>query len=119
MLKNIQLALILAIASCGDNNKPEPEVETWGDAIEVWADAWCSYAERCFEQEFELFFETHENCVNDVVIDDCSYRNSTGGSCRTPYPQDRTDELEQCHQEMTDIVCTATTAPDSCFLAFE
>lgn len=119
MTKVAIISTLLFAVACGDNIDPGPRVETWGDAEAVWAEAWCSYTGRCYPEDLALFYDTHEECVADVIADNCTYRQRTGfPDCDTLFPQIHVDEIEQCGQEMADLTCGATRAPDICFTAF-
>lgn len=124
MSKLGRLSLILMFVSCGDNIVPEPDAAidapppfTYGDAETVWADAWCAYAERCNPVIFHVHWDTHEECVAEVQEQNCAAAGR-GHRCEDLFPDSKRDDLQQCHDDMEVISCSATQAPASCYRAF-
>lgn len=128
------LAFVLTLAACGDNIVPidpdaapppdaeihgDPDVqdvETWGDAEQVWADAWCLYAERCYPEDFEFYYGSYEYCRTAVQEENCMYQSH---GCDSGFPRDRLNWLDRCYEEMLEIACDATMAPSVCYAAFQ
>jgi hypothetical protein len=104
--------VVLCLLGCGDNIKPE-EPLTWGDAQMVWAEGWCSYAVRCNPEAYADLYPTDQACIDEVYGLNCEKID-----CTELYPEDRHGWLEQCREDMESVVCTARSAPDSCFQAF-
>ncbi len=115
MLK--MLSFVLILSACGDDVAPPgPRIETWEDAENVWSDAWCTYAENCYLDDFPLFYDSHADCVTQVTEENCS--GPRFPDCSDPYDRTRLAPLQQCHDEMAEIECTAQFAPDACYVAF-
>jgi len=118
-MKKASILAVIILASCGDNLDPGLRVDTWRDAEDVWAEAWCSYQTRCHPDSLATLYDSHEECVVDVRSDNCSFRENTSfPDCDEPFPQIHLDEMQQCSDEMSELDCGATQAPDVCFVAF-
>lgn len=129
-MKRIVVCSLIAVAcACGDNIQTVPAdspnvqpadagIETWRDAERVWAIAWCSYAERCFPDQFAEVFGDQGACRASVLQNNCDnpYR---ADPCDSPYPVDRLSVLAECRYDMETLPCAATQAPESCWRAFE
>lgn len=119
------LVILPLLAACGDDRVPaDPPadapavdlVRTWGDAWEVWAEAWCRLAARCEPELFENYYPGgHGDCVISVAFENCLYSQPT---CDTPYEPERLDALARCESDMDMLACGVTMAPLSCYEAF-
>ena len=132
----VALALIalgviaLTLVGCGDNysapEEPdalEPDaalvVVTWDDAEAGWADAWCTYEARCYPAQLEMYFGDLKMCREKVRAQNCALRVAYGfPSCAEPFPESGREYLTACFEDMADIACEATEAPDSCYAAW-
>lgn len=114
MKKVLSTILLLSFAACGDNIAPASP-PTWEDAWGVWAEAVCSYMERCYPKRY--LEEEHDDCVVAVTYDNC---HQSLYDCNSEFPvEDRSDELAACEADMEALTCGAPFAPESCFRAFE
>lgn len=113
------MAMIASGAGCGDDRVPAPDAppKTWGDAQEVWATSWCSYAERCAPTIYKIKFPGgYDQCVGYVRELNCT---EGAHSCDELYPPERDEVLGQCSADMTALPCGETRAPDSCYEALQ
>ena len=127
----------MLLTGCGDNTRPAiadaaddspatpdawefPEGSlTIRDAERVWAEAWCTYAERCVPDKFAEIYASHEECVATVLAKNCMLRVQYGLKlCEEPFRDQDRDNLRQCYADMGNIACTATQAPTTCIAAF-
>lgn len=128
------IAVLIALVGCGDNYLPPLEdasldahvhpdappdaaVFTWRDAEVVWADAWCSMAERCHPEAFALKYGDHVACTATISQENCALRPT--GACAEAYPPEQRAYLTTCHMIMATLACGVTTAPSVCYAAFQ
>lgn len=127
VLINLALLTMLLVSVCGcvddrvpaDPSAPDaPPVEpvTWRYAEQRWADAWCSYAERCYPPQFENLYHDHGTCEVATVAINC-HINAHG--CDTLFPLERLYDLGRCRDQMQEISCLATEAPNICLVVWQ
>jgi hypothetical protein len=109
-----RVTLVAVLAACGDNTSPP---ETYQYAEDQWADAWCAYAYRCAPEMFDAIYHTPEMCRAKVAARNCARTNRTH-ACTDWFPDEQLDEVQECHDLLHDINCSATGAPDVCKDAF-
>lgn len=124
------LAVVIAmyLAGCGDDHVPASDAgttstdsstnwpPTWRYAEERWADAWCSYVERCYPADFERIYNDQYTCGVSVVEQNCKI-NAHG--CDTLFPIELLGDLMTCHDQMREISCLATDAPTICLAVWQ
>lgn len=123
----MRFLLILMLASCGDPIRPPstdafPDadtdcidgVHTWRDTMRLWDGLRCSWAARCFPDEFLTHWSNLDECVDQL-----SSQNCIGwipeGSCEWPYPLDRCELIIQCVTDVSALPCDREVlTPQSC-----
>ncbi len=122
----VLILVVLALVACGDNTHLRPDASidampdayrphTWGDAVEVWAESWCSLELRCAPDLYAKQFANDAACI--AFITDSNCLPNGGKDCTALFSNDWS-LIVQCKADMAVTDCNRQQAPGSCYEAF-
>lgn len=109
LINAYRLIGLLFVFACSSEAPP-----TWRDAVDVWSDAWCDWAQRCYLDAYTSMYNDHDYCVESVTNTNCA---EASWNCDARYPH-KWELIYRCGLEMRGAVCASQFAPDVCYEAF-